>query len=436
MLDKELKKLKYLNLFFTAIIVFIALRYGFKGHIKISLAAILLFLMVLLLFLNLFINHIIKLHKEHSTKIDNIFNNVSAFLVITNGEKLVNVNRSFLDFFHLKSMEDFLKTNSCICDKFLPGDGYLQKKVSENENWLEHLLHNPESIHKAKMLDLNDRECIFQVNLQKYYEDEETTYIISFENITALEQELRNNRLKDKQLMEQSRLAQMGEMISMIAHQWRQPLSAISAASGAIHFKAKRNKLDNETAEELSEKIIDYAHHLSVTIDDFRNFFKSNKEKKRVTYTELIDNVLNIVQESIENKNIRIVKDFEQEESFETYPNELKQVILNLIKNAEDILLEKQIEEPYIQLYTYKRDKKMIFEVSDNGGGVPEAVINKIFDPYFSTKTQKDGTGLGLYMSKTIIEEHCQGVLSIHNSSVGATFTIELPNTIKNANNL
>ncbi len=304
MLSKELNTLKYLNLFFAFIIVVIAVRYGLEDSIEISLTLVLLFLMALLLFLNLFMNYIIKLHKEHAVKIDNIFNNITAFLVITNGKRLVNVNRSFLDFFHLNSMEDFLKEYSCICDKFLPGEGYLQKKVTEEENWLEHLLNNPESIHKVKMLDINERVCIFQVNFQEYFEDNEMKYIVSFEDITALEQELKNNRIKDKQLLEQSRLAQMGEMISMIAHQWRQPLAAISSASTALNFKAKRDKLDNQVALELSEKISNYAQHLSTTINDFRDFFKSNKEKKEINYEEIIEDVLNIVEHNIKNNNM------------------------------------------------------------------------------------------------------------------------------------
>ena len=120
------------------------------------------------------------------------------------------------------------------------------------------------------------------------------------------------------------------------------------------------------------------------------------------------------------------MKELNCHDTFITYPNELKQVILNLIKNAEDVPLENKIENPYIKISSYKEDDKYILEVSDNAGGVPEDVIDKIFDPYFSTKTKKDGTGLGLYMSKTIIEDHCGGELSVSNSKDGAVFKIVL----------
>ncbi|RLA78603.1 MAG: sensor histidine kinase, partial [Epsilonproteobacteria bacterium] len=239
------------------------------------------------------------------------------------------------------------------------------------------------------------------------------------------------NRQKDQQMMHQSRLAQMGEMISMIAHQWRQPLTAISATSANINLKTKLDKLDANTALELSDRISRYSQHLSTTIDDFRDFFKHNKEKKDTNYTEVIKGVLNIIETSIINQNITLIQNLTSTDTLHTYPNELKQVILNLIKNAEDVLVESNIPNPTITIET----KDKILTISDNAGGVPEDIIDKIFDPYFSTKTKKNGTGLGLYMSKTIIEEHCNGKLYVSNNNIvnqdgstsyGAVFNINL----------
>lgn len=243
--------------------------------------------------------------------------------------------------------------------------------------------------------------------------------------------EVEQNRLKDQQMLQQSRLAQMGEMISMIAHQWRQPLAAISSTSSAISLKATLHKLDEETAVELSKKISEYSEHLSTTIDDFRNFFHSNKKKSQTTYTELVESVLNIIEVSIANHNIELITELDCSDTLETYPNELKQVILNLIKNAEDVLLEKEINAPYIKIKTYKQDNTLILQVSDNGGGIEEDNIDKIFDPYFSTKMERNGTGLGLYMSKTIVEDHCGGKLSVSNNKDGAVFTIALSDNHK-----
>ncbi len=241
-----------------------------------------------------------------------------------------------------------------------------------------------------------------------------------------VQEELKKSHQKDQQMMQQSRLAQMGEMLSMIAHQWRQPLAAIASSSTALQLKAELGKTDKEMIIKKSKQISKYAQHLSATIDDFRDFFKPNKEKRETSLCEVVKSVLSIVQVPIQNKNITIIKELNCKSKFQSYPNELRQVLLNLMKNAEDILLEKEIEDPWIKIITRIENNKYFLEVSDNGGGIKEENLDKIFDPYFSTKLQKDGTGLGLYMSKTIIEEHCGGKLNVCNSAEGALFTIEL----------
>jgi PAS domain S-box-containing protein len=235
-------------------------------------------------------------------------------------------------------------------------------------------------------------------------------------------QEEEKRRKQEKLIQQQSRLAQMGEMISMIAHQWRQPLSAITAAAGSIIIKTQLKKLDNETAKDLANKIKDFSQHLSYTIDDFRDFFKPNKIKTDTTYKKIIDSTLSIIHSSIEDRNIELIIDIKDETELFTYENEVKQVVLNLIKNAEDALIENETKEPFIKIEA----KETTLTISDNAGGVPEEIIDKIFDPYFSTKSQKDGTGLGLYMSKTIIEEHCKGKLIVKNGKIGAIFKIDL----------
>ena len=236
--------------------------------------------------------------------------------------------------------------------------------------------------------------------------------------------DISKEKKQDQMLQQQSKLAQMGEMISMIAHQWRQPLNAISLTSSVISMKAKKNQLESEKVIELTKNISEYAHHLSETINDFREFFKSDKKSESIEWTEIVTDVLHIIEESIINKNITIVKDLRCEDRFVSYPNELKQVVLNLIKNAEDVLLEKNVEDPFIYIKTYKHAKAFILEVSDNGGGIPNKIIDNIFDPYFSTKKAKEGTGLGLYMSKTIVEKHCHGKLEVLNTKDGALFRV------------
>ncbi|MEA3372442.1 MAG: HAMP domain-containing sensor histidine kinase [Campylobacterota bacterium] len=325
-----------------------------------------------------------------------------------------------------KSFESRLKTTHKLVD--------LAEELNyQNTKLLEKLLANDEKYFSDKiiyyryllifMLILVTAIFIYSFrivnsNIKKDKELEELNESL----LRRVNEEVSQNRKKDKQMMQQSRLAQMGEMIGMIAHQWRQPLSAISATTASMHLKAKVNKLDKDTALELSERISDYSQHLSSTIDDFRDFFKPNKEKRETSYNELVQSVLGIIEVSIINKNIELIQELESENTFNTYPNEIKQVILNLIKNAEEVLIEKKIINPKITIKT----SGTILTVSDNGGGVSEEIIDNVFDPYFSTKVKKDGTGLGLYMSKIIIEEHCGGKLSVYNDKDGAAFKIIL----------
>ena len=251
---------------------------------------------------------------------------------------------------------------------------------------------------------------------------------------SKIAEEVAKNREQDKQLIQQSRLAQMGEMISMIAHQWRQPLSAISATSSSLELKATLNKADSETVIQLSQKISGYAQHLSSTINDFRSFFKENKTQTTTNLKIIVEATLSIVEISLESKNIKLIKNFHCNKDFVTYENEVKQVVLNIIKNAEDILVENKVENPFISIEDSCGidGETPTLLIKDNGGGIPANIMDKIFNPYFSTKTKKDGTGLGLYMSKTIIEEHCHGKLSVYNEGDGAVFRIEFMSQGKN----
>ncbi len=249
-----------------------------------------------------------------------------------------------------------------------------------------------------------------------------------------LEEELIRSKQKDKTLLHQSKLAQMGEMISMIAHQWRQPLTAISSTSSDLYMKIMLDNYEKDYFSEKLEKIDDLSQHLSNTIDDFRTFYKEDKEKEVVLYSNIARSAFEIISTSLTYKNIELKSDFQCQKYVYVLANELRQVILNLIKNAEDVLIEKEIKDPYIRVQTYDDNEFSYLRVSDNGGGISEDIIDDIFDPYFSTKIKKDGTGLGLYMSKVIIEEHCRGYLLVENTNEGASFIIKIPIYQENEN--
>jgi signal transduction histidine kinase len=231
---------------------------------------------------------------------------------------------------------------------------------------------------------------------------------------------------KEKHMLNQSKMAQMGEMLSMIAHQWKQPLAAISSTASALELKMIIDDCDQLAFAAGIKDIQAYSQHLSLTINDFRNFFKDSKLVTKTTFENIIDDAIQIVKISLQNDDIllSIQNDFKDE--FCVYENEFKQVVLNLIKNAEDAIIESGISHGLIEIKTYKHGTDAVFEVLDNARGIDGEIMEKVFDPYFSTKDKKSGTGLGLYMSKTIIENHCLGSLECFNTQEGARFKITL----------
>ena len=255
-----------------------------------------------------------------------------------------------------------------------------------------------------------------------------------------VQDEIAKNRDKDQKLVQQSRMAQMGEMISMIAHQWRQPLGAIAASSIDLKMKIAFASFDLDKKEGQEEctayfdeqlsNIETYVQGLTTTIDDFRNFYKPNKEKKTMTINEPIEKSLSIIEAVAKASGVEIIKDFKSVKMGELYDSELMQVFLNIIKNAQDNFKEKEISNARIMITTMDIPEGVKVEICDNGGGIPEDIIKKIFDPYFSTKDEKNGTGLGLYMSKTIVEEHHDGILEVSNKEDGVCFVITIKSEV------
>ena len=231
----------------------------------------------------------------------------------------------------------------------------------------------------------------------------------------------------DKLILVQSRQAAMGEMISMIAHQWKQPLSAIAAVVNTFHVQQALGQSSQENLDEQAKTIMDQVSYLSRTVSDFMNFFKQDKVKKEVHVCDAIDDALLIIGKLLENSGIELRVTCPFNRAICTFPSELQHVFIILLKNAADILVEKNKADKWISIITTEEDDCICFEVGDNGGGIDEHLMDRIFEPYFSTKDEKNGTGLGLYMSKTIVEKHLKGTMSCKNSDEGALFTVRLP---------
>ena len=247
-----------------------------------------------------------------------------------------------------------------------------------------------------------------------------------YNDVTEHKRLEKETKEKEKQLFKQARHAQMGEMIAMIAHQWRQPLSSISATVSSLKIKQSLGTNNDENLENELNKIASFTEHLSKTIDDFRGFFKEEKNKHKITLEKVSEDSLAIIKPALESSSISISIQHQCNEELLTYPNELKQVVINLLKNAQEAFDKKEVEEKRIEIKTYKNNDRYCLEVYDNADGIKEEIIGNIFEPYYTTKGLLNGTGLGLYMSKMIIEEHLNGKISAINKDDGVSFLIEL----------
>jgi len=231
---------------------------------------------------------------------------------------------------------------------------------------------------------------------------------------------------KDAMILAQSRQAAMGEMISMIAHQWRQPLSTITLQISNIKINALLGKSSVEETNDALEHISDTIIYLSETIDDFQSFFKPHKKQESRSICELVQRGTNFAKPRLQVANIELLYRCDKAIKILTYPNEFAQVIINILNNGIDVLLERQITNPILEVRIEHDDENIEVRIKDNAGGIDKEILNKIFEPYFSTKG-KNGTGLGLYMSKMIVEKELGGLLNVHNTEDGAEFIVNIP---------
>jgi len=241
-----------------------------------------------------------------------------------------------------------------------------------------------------------------------------------------IEEALRETQEQERAMLHQSRFARVGVMLSMIAHQWRQPLSELSAVLMELETASRFGKAHQE---EIVEAVADsnrLIHFMSHTIDDFRNFFKPDKTRVDFSLSRACDEAISLASAAIKNSNIVLTKKVLADKTVNGYEREFAQVILNLITNAKDVLNLRKVHQPSIEITLKDNDGSILVMVEDNAGGVPPEEMEHIFEPYYTTKSSTKGTGLGLYISKMIIENNMEGELTVKNSEKGAVFTIRI----------
>lgn len=299
------------------------------------------------------------------------------------------------------------------------------RKVIHNELetfYLEYPCHSP------------DEKRWFTMRIKPLQFQNPTYYLISHHNIT--ERKLAEEMLRSKELLlqQQSRLAALGEMIGNIAHQWRQPLGSISVIAGSIIVEKELGIQSNDdTLVTQMKNINDQVQYLSRTIDDFRNFFKDDQSKTLFDVSDVLNDAINISKASYENFYITVTRDYSSGIIYFGGKSMLLQIVLNLLSNAKDALVQSGMENKQVILSLRESDGVITIKVKDNGGGIPDEIKDKLFDPYFTTKHQSQGTGLGLYMSAQILQNHFNGHLRVLNvvdeNGIGACFVVEFPET-------
>ncbi len=416
--------------------------------------------------------------KESAVK--GILNGQENMVIVSDGVYMTDANEAIANFFHfLDSIDEFKAKYSCICDLFeenVPDESYINKKQYGDMTWVEYILNHKEK-HFKVILNNGEENHHFSIVANKKYIGQEGKFIIvvvlnditnevnsrkelaelnnNLESIiesktkelqdlnnsleTKIDEELEKNREKDKQMIQQSRFAALGEMIGNIAHQWRQPLSAISSTASSIELQMELGIASDVDIKKSYVDIKNYVQFLTQTIEDFRGFFKEDKARVDFDMKDVLKNSLSITSATYKDNNIDINLLLSSEPLISYgMPSELSQAFLNILNNARDAIIEKKPSFKGVCVYSKITDKENIIYFQDNAGGIPQDILEKIFDPYFTTKHQSQGTGIGLYMSKDIIEKNMHGRLSVKNITQelggitynGACFKVSLPKNI------
>jgi len=347
-------------------------------------------------------------------RIDQLNKNFTKMLYIM-GSIVTVVIIGFVVFGYILS--DLIKKSLYVIDKGIENffnfmDGKVKEvrpiKIANQDEFAEIAKHINNNIDKAREIVLKERE------FKKYLS-------------SRVEEEIKKNKEKDLILLEQTKMANLGEMINNIIHQWRQPLGTISSLVTGMMLKIDMGMFKKEELPQKLEKIDEMVKYLNENLYTFRNYILEEKVIKEVILQNRINDALKIVGLSLKDKGISLHKNLEKEPiSYKLVIGELTEVIINIINNAKDALVDNKIQNPWVKVELFKEGEEITISIEDNAGGVPENIIDKIFEKKFTTKDKSRGTGIGLYMSKKIIEESLKGKLSVVNTKNGAKFTIKL----------
>lgn len=340
-----------------------------------------------------------KILQDTNEEFEHLINSTIEAIFVWKDQKCINANSEAARLFGYENKEELLQLE--IFDLFVSTDYDLvkmkgQEKVSEPYE-LEGLRKNGSTfpvLGKGHNFILRNSEV----------------------RVSAMI-DLTEIRYKEKLLTEHTKMVALGEMLGNIAHQWRQPLSVISTGASGMQVQKSMNILDDKMFDETMESIVVNTNYLSNTINDFTNFIKDNKSKNEFDLKEHIRKDLTILHSMLKTEHIEVITDIEKDIKIFNFENEFSQAIINIISNSKDAFIEKDLKERFIFIKAYKNKDEIILIIKDNAKGIPEKIIGKIFEPYFTTKHNYQGTGVGLYMTNKIIVDSMKGTIDVSNDN-------------------
>ena len=388
-----------------------------------------------------------ELLKEHKEYANAIFDTLNEILVINDGDEMLHTNKAFFDTFpRFKSYDDFKSKHKCICELFeeIEDDEYIYNGKG-GKNWITILEKNPKKHYKVRML-VEGVSRHYSIGFNQTILLGQKRNIALLNDITEHEiskdllknrvrEELEKQRKQEQVLIQQSKMASMGEMIGAIAHNWRQPLNTVSLIVEDLLMAYEENELDSKYLEESVEKTMKQIRFMSDTIDDFRNFFEPSNDEEEFDLKESINQTIMLITAQLKNNNISLELNYDESIKIKCNKNQFRQALINIFINSKDAILTSRENKimPFdatgvIGIETFIQDNQSVIKIYDNGGGVDEKILANIFNAYFTTKDKDKGTGIGLYMTKTIIEHNMKGSVTAYNNNDGLSTEIRIPN--------
>ena len=384
--------------------------------IMISVIALIILFFTFLIYLY---TSYLKQLKIQENKKQSILDSQQNIIVITNGTSLIDANQRLYEFFtDTKNLESFREKYKCICTTFIDMESeiYIVEKLYNGKNWAEYILLNQDKNFRAAIKNMKNEISHFSIKCSKI--KEEDFIIVTFTDITQEILHIEATKEKDRIVFQQSKIAAIADTLKNIAHQWRQPLSVISTIASGMKIQKELNILKDEDFRESCDNIIDNTNKLSNTIENFTNFFNKEDNVVRFSLIETIENIKKFMDSIFEKNDIKCFLTYDNDMILYCNRNDFSQAILNILDNSMYALINNQSPENRIIIIDLNSN---ILQIKDSGNGIDENILSKIFEPYFTTKHEAFGVGLGLYIVNELFVKHMNYKIDIQN----VTFTFE-----------